>query len=348
MPEQQFSIEAKQITFLTTNKCTAECGHCSVSSSPRRKGTLTAKQMIKTIDDFIALSNIQLVIFAGGEPTLLGNELLEVIAYADSRRLLTRLMTNGHWATSPKAAKAKLVELREVGLQEINISCDDYHLPYIPSKRLRYAWDATRGLKFSSVVIASASNENSIMTPEKIMEILGEKVPLIYDDDGSATVDFNNETGEVRVISNANLARLGRGVQFVPESELRIPVRQQSLDQRCRWISSSPAISPSNHLLSCCGMEASGRAHLDYGSLEQTPLASLIDKAQKSPVVRAIGVLGPYRVMSILRTLEPGAMFWDQYSGVCELCAHMFDRPAIADLLTKHADTFELLAQAAI
>jgi hypothetical protein len=335
-------IKPFQLTFLTTNTCTAACSHCSVNSSPSRKGSLTSAQMIKTIDQFIASGPLQVIIFAGGEPTLLGNALLETIAYADSIGLITRMVTNAHWATSPESAHIKLNQLREAGLRELNISCDDYHTPFIPVNRIRFAWNCSKGMGFDAVVIASASGPDSILTPARIREILEEDVPLFYDEDGAGPNHFPRGE-EIRIISNSQVSRLGRGVDNVPTTSLKFPKSQSILDVGCRWIGGSPAISPNNHLLSCCGMEANGRKHLDYGNLEMNDVPSLLADAQRDVVVAAISTLGPFKIMKFLKSVEPSAKFWPLYSGVCEMCAHIFARPDVVALLDKHLEALELL-----
>ena len=135
-----FLLKPSQLTILTTSRCTARCGHCSVNSAPGRRDRLTWEQMCQAIDELDSLNHLSVVIFAGGEPTLLGDELLNAIAHTDSLGISSmHLVTNAYWAVSPKQARAKLIELREAGLAELNISADDFHLPYIPFERVEYA-----------------------------------------------------------------------------------------------------------------------------------------------------------------------------------------------------------------
>lgn len=340
-----FQILPSQITFLTTNTCTAECGHCSVNSGKKRRGALTAADMIKTIDQTRAIAPLKLVIFAGGEPTLLGNELLNTLAYADSIGILTRMVTNAHWATSEANAVAKLIELREAGLHELNISCDDYHTPFIPTDRIRHAWQASKGLGFSAVVIASAGGADAVLTPERIKQVIGDNPSLVYEDlDGNLPAQPSpSPDGAIRLLSNANLSRLGRGVQNVPVSSLRFPKNQRDLDQPCMWIRKSPAISPENRLLSCCGMEAARKRHLDYGDLRTEDVGTIFKRAEQDIVVQMLAKVGPYRLMKLLKTLEPDVLFWDEYSGVCEVCAHIFERDSVAQLLRKHESVLHML-----
>lgn len=143
-------FEPKQITVLTTSKCTAACKHCCMNSSPERDDMLSWEQLEKILTQaFSELGNgLKLIIFAGGEPMLLGKDLYKAIQLCKQQGLATRIVTNAYWATSPRVARLKLSELKEAGLDEVNISTDDYHLPFIKLTNVRYAYEAALELQF--------------------------------------------------------------------------------------------------------------------------------------------------------------------------------------------------------
>ena len=121
-------INIAQITILTTNRCNAFCKHCVMHAGPSKNDTLSADQMADAISQVRKNNDLMMVVFAGGEPLLLGDALLEAIAYADMSGIGTRIMTNAYWAETPAKARDTLQALRESGLLEVNISIDDYHL----------------------------------------------------------------------------------------------------------------------------------------------------------------------------------------------------------------------------
>lgn len=341
-------VQPRQFTIMTTNTCTAECAHCSVHSSPTRRGALTDEQIICAIDAVHRRGPLTVVIFAGGEPTLLGQHLLNAIAHVDSLDLISRLVTNAHWATSAATARARVAELRNAGLRELNISCDDHHIPYIPLDRVCNAWNAAKHAGFDAVVIASASGPNSHLTPTAIQELLGEEMPLAFDDSGYATPRVASGR-TMYLLSNANIQLLGRACATVESSSLSFPVHQDVLDQPCKWIQHTPALSPTNHLLSCCGTEANGKPHLDYGDLGTDTVDGLLDRANDSVIVNAIATVGPYRLMKFLHGVEPTLQFRSLYSGVCEVCEHLFSRAEVVAALEQRLPelaTAVLLAKA--
>lgn len=91
-------------------------------------------RMIDTVHSF---GIVRLVVFTGGEPFLLGEDLYTAVEYAAKRGFLTRIVTNAYWATSLERAGEVLSRLKEAGLTEINCSCDDFHQEHIPLDQIR-------------------------------------------------------------------------------------------------------------------------------------------------------------------------------------------------------------------
>ena len=85
----------RMLTFITTYKCGAVCDHCLMSCTPNNSDRLTLPQMRQFIDSFAEVCvGSGVVVFTGGECTLLGDDRREAIADADALFLLTRILTN--------------------------------------------------------------------------------------------------------------------------------------------------------------------------------------------------------------------------------------------------------------
>ena len=113
LPARSSELKPQQLTILTANKCTAKCGHCSMNSSPQRPEKLDFGSIRRAIDDLHAYNPLRIVIFAGGEPTLLKSHLLDAIAYCDDLGIGTRVVTNASWATTDDTAVKMIRALRE-------------------------------------------------------------------------------------------------------------------------------------------------------------------------------------------------------------------------------------------
>jgi hypothetical protein len=282
--------------------------------------------------------DLQLVIFAGGEPTLLGEHLLDAIAHCDSLGLATRLVTNASWAKHPTAARRRIIALREAGLTELNISVDDYHLPYIPFENIVNAWRAAHGMGFSAVIIANCYGPKSVVTPTFIQQRLGEKLPLVYDEKGHKQIlHVLSEDGTVYGLSNAYLQNLGRSHELIDVSKFFDPRDPSEIAGGCPWAIQSAAISPKNHLVACCGMEAENNPVLDFGSLDEEGVDTLLARANDDVVVAAIAYLGPVYLKRFIELHAPDVPFRNRYHSMCELCEDIVTRRETVSALRQNA-----------
>jgi hypothetical protein len=317
---ENLQVVPSEMTILTTSKCDAKCAHCLVRSSPERDDTLTLEEIIETVETAHAANPLLTVVFAGGEPTSLGDALLDAIAHVSSLGIRTRLVTNATWAATPEQAREQVKIFREVGLDELNFSADDFHLPFIPLQNVINAWHACKGAGFESVVIALASGPRSKITPATLMAALGEEVALTYDDDGNMKpFPPPGPDGTNYLIANNYIYRIGRG-RGLRESYARFPDDRRTLDQPCPWAVRTAALSPKNHLVACCGIEAEGNEVLDFGRRADHDMASLVTKANDDPLLLTISALGPSHLMKRAQQFDPSIEFRPQYTAICEIC----------------------------
>jgi hypothetical protein len=346
-------LEPNTVTILPTNSCTARCRHCSMNAGPERHDSLTGEQLEDIVDQLARAADIQVIVFSGGESTLLGEHLNRALRRVRSHGILSRLVTNAYWATSGEAALAKLRELREAGLDELNLSTDDYHLPYISLQKIRNAYQAALQLDFKSVVICNAYGPESWLTPERLDAELGNggEMKLRFDADGRSVVHEHVEGETLVVLSNALAMQLGRGAEGVGESEVVHHGTGAGWDALaeladtvggCAWAVRSAAISPRGHLLACCGTEVDGNPILDYGSLAEHTLEELLDFADNDLITNMIAFLGPVRIKLILDQLAPGETVFPRasYRGVCEVCEDLVKIERNREVLEKYQAYF--------
>lgn len=349
-------FEPHQLTILTTSKCTAACRHCCMNSGPDREETLSWEQLEGVLKQAMAELQLGVVIFAGGEPMLLGQTLYKAIKLLSDAGVGTRLVTNAYWATSPRVAMMKLKELRAAGLMELNISTDDYHQPFIKLQQVRYAYEAALELDFTAVVLANCGGPESELTPEKLKAEFGHYKPMRmrFNENGDANQHTIQKGEQLIVLSNAYLQRLGRGVKEIRESELPGAAKTaQELDEMaevvggCPWAIRSAAISPKGHLLSCCGFEVEDNPILDYGDLAKESLHDLLDKADNDLLSNMIGLLGPVKLMRMLQQRCPDEVsFPHTYRSYCEACHDLVMIPKNREALYRHAHEFaEMILQ---
>ncbi|WP_349368678.1 radical SAM protein [Salinarimonas sp.] len=328
------SLPVTAVTMLTTNTCTAACAHCCMKSSPDRRGALTAEVMRSVVARLHEAGDLSTVIFAGGEPTMLKGALEEAIRFAAELGLNTRVVTNASWATTEERAFARLSRLRAAGLAELNISADDFHLPDVPFERVENAWRAAKRLDFRAVVIANCSGPDSLVTPDWIMERLGEELPLRFDDDGESA-PLPDEPGTHFGVSNARLQRLREDVDV---GAVHVELDEAALNRPCPFAGRSIAIGPDASLLACCGFEVAADSPLHFGDAAQTDVVDLLRRAYDDLLVNAVAELGPYFLMRFAQAKDPSLVFKPAYGGICEICFDVTSRREVLDVLDAHRE----------
>jgi hypothetical protein len=250
-------------------------------------------------------------------------------------------VTNASWATDPQSARAMITQLREAGLDEVNVSADDFHLPFIPLDNVVHAWWACKGMGFRSVVIALSSGPGSKLGPREMMDALGEEVPITYDDDGNLlTGPEPSADGTAYLIANNNVYRIGRG-RKLRETHVSFPRSPKHLDRPCPWAIRSAALSPKNHLVACCGIEAEHNEVLDFGSADEASIEELVGRANDDPVMMGIAELGPYHMMERAKKIDPDLGFRPRYAAICEICEDVTTNPRAVAALRSDATGLE-------
>jgi organic radical activating enzyme len=161
-----------RLVFSVTHACPISCKYCVTNSGPGRLPFLDADFMIVVIDEVLALSAVQLIVFTGGEALLFRREVERAIRHAKSHNIWTRIVSNAVWATSRKQADKVLHGLKKSGLCELNLSCDDFHQEHIPLDRVKNAFWAARALEIP-VLLAHKHIRNEKVTIDYLSEFLG-------------------------------------------------------------------------------------------------------------------------------------------------------------------------------
>ena len=94
------------------------------------------------------------IILTGGEPTLIKHK--EMCNYfrfikQDTSIANIRIVTNGHWAKSYDKAYSILKDWKDAGLDELNVSCGEFHQEYVPIENIGHAYKAGCDLDFKTL-----------------------------------------------------------------------------------------------------------------------------------------------------------------------------------------------------
>jgi hypothetical protein len=313
-----------------------------MNSGPQRSETISWPDMERILLQAFTEIKPRIIVFTGGEPLLLGDDLVRAIQLCTNHGVTTRVVTNGYWANSRENARARLQELKDAGLSDVNISTDDHHLPWISLQRVRWAVEEARALGFNVVGIPACSGPASALTPEALNRYLGDgQMVYRFSDEGAPLLtNATAEQGRLGLISNTHTQYLGRGATALATSEVHEGTRDGE-EGGCQWAVRWPAISPKGHLLSCCGFEVEDNPILDYGSLKEHSLAELLDRADDDLITNAIATFGPAVIKRVLEKLCPDELsFRESYRGICEVCQDLVTIPQNRQALLRHQGVF--------
>ena len=163
------------VHFLLSYRCTHECDHCFVWSSPRAGGTIRLETLLSVLDQAQQVGTVEDVYFEGGEPFLFFPLLVEGIRQAKERGFSTGVVTNGYWATAEADAALWLEPLRELEVADLSVSSDAFHAR-VDDPRPGFAVQAARRLGLEDTIITIDPPTVGVSPEEKGLPIVGGSV----------------------------------------------------------------------------------------------------------------------------------------------------------------------------
>ncbi len=302
---------------------------------------MTLREMRQNIDIVSkCFPSTKLLVITGGECTLLGYRLLLILAYAHQKGFATRIVTNGHWASSPKRAKRYLSVLKMVGLNEISLSTGKEHAEWVPVENVVNACAAAYSMGMTCAVNIESpkfdrSNYNQFKEIPTIAKIIEEDARSLYLIAGEWIAKEHSITlGEL----------IGKKAPLIPE-------------RGCDSIFTTITYAPGSRLYGCCGLSIAKMQDL---LLADTPLSDRDLYAEWGGMLNDflkiwIFVEGPLAIIRFLAQKEPTLRATRlQSAHSCAICRLLFT-PRVVTLLAKHYQEkrseiflkFSLRAQAA-
>ena len=305
---------------------------------------LQLNQIIDSLEFLIQNSPVKIVVFTGGEATILGDDLLEAISYCAVRGIPTRLVTNASWATDNKRAEEVLTDLRDAGLYEINFSTDDFHREWIPLENIKRAWMASKGKGFSTVLIAVCCGAQSKTTPIAVMNYLGEKIKIVKKTNATEkNLPDPDSDGTRYLITYSELSRLGRGAHLSEDNFSSCDDLDESgLYGRCCSLTDPLTLNADGTIGLCCGINTEFNSILSLGDAKDilgNPSFELNDF--QDLMLRAIEELGPTYLYH-LATESALSVRKLKARSVCEVCERLTTDEKILNALKGKA---EVIAQ---
>ena len=241
-------LAPKTLTFITTYRCTAACTQCCFESSPSVKGQLSREDMMRALHDVKEkFPSLAVVVFTGGEATLLKKDLISVISEATNLGLSTRIVSNGSWGKTKPTAKRMAHEFSEAGLRELNISTGKDHQEWVPHESVVNAAEAAVEAGIFTLITVEAdtsdSEKLSALTRDPLVQRLVKETGLCLQ--ANSWMSFK-DTGESRR-------------HVVPTTGRATP---------CDQIHRNVVVTPYGEVAACCGLTLEHIPELKLGRIE--------------------------------------------------------------------------------
>lgn len=315
------------IVFSCTDQCPIQCKFCGAECGPDGKDSLSLDDMISVIDKVYDYGKLQMVVFTGGEPTLLGKDLISAIEYCSDKNLWTRIVTNAFWAHTAQKAENVLQSFIDAGLSEINLSCDDYHQEFIPLDRIKYANDACIKLDLPCL-IGHKIMKDYTLSIDYLENYLGHPLTVF---------DPLNDNPKNNIISTGYTVPVAKDMHQIPDKDILYPDAEHVWKGPCKTLLQRVIITPRKELSICCGMIRRNVEEIVFGSLEKCSLEELIITAHQDLIVNWLALEGPYGIMKFILKKNPEIVFRKQYVNICHLCSEIFTRDDCRNVLLSHA-----------
>lgn len=327
-------VRHRTLSILPTRRCTAGCRHCGSFSHPSAQDTLDLDDVRKVIAEAHSLG-FELVVFTGGEATLVPRLLDDGLRLARSLGLRTRLVTNGHWAETPRIAFNEAARLAALGLDELNVSTGDEHARFVPLTSVCRAAAASVRVFGTGVITVELRSARSI-TRQTVLDALC--------DEGLAM----DEIAKLKIIESP----------WMPVSPFRTEsyeaghaVDRTNLNMRsgCESILETYTVEPDGVVTSCCGLGANIIPELHVGQVsDHDALATAVDRSESDLLKLAIRSMGPEKILAWAASLDPSINWEGMYAHNCQACHRLYRDERVRHVVARHLKDIETNILAAV
>ena len=310
-------VEAFRVGLLLTERCNIHCSHCWLDPTENVKQDMALEEARRYIDQASEIPSMEWISLTGGEPFLLPELMLGVVGHASSMGLRTECVTNCAWADSMEDAEKTLEALKDVGLEVVNISSDDFHQEHVPFGNVANCFEAARGLGLK-IVIMSAARRNGSLGVDEIAQRLGEDDIKILGRETSQPPSFSAlavETGFVPA---------GRGASLPREEWL---IEGSPVEGPCNLVLRDVGVDPRGNVLQCCSA-ASILDNAKLGNASEEKLKDILERANRSPLYKDLRERGPANIAE-----ELGVEIEGRFVSKCHLCHEVMGYPGLDEVL---------------
>ncbi len=312
----------RTLSIMPTFRCVANCTSCGTLSNPNDKTKLTLPTIKKCIIQ-AKRSNFANIVFTGGEATLCWKNLLKAIKETKKQGMVTRLVTNAHWAKTPKKTLRTIKTLKEAGLDEINFSTGDEHAKFVPIQNVINAISASIFHHLKPAVMVEDRNgrtitKNKILRNPEIKKILSkDKNNLTFMESPWMPLDpFKIEQYQKTAIAN-----------------------KQNLDSftSCDTVLQSLTILSDGNISTCCGFGARLIPELLVSNVHKPNfVAEAIENTENDFMKIWLHYEGPIKILAWAAEKNPAIKWENMYAHCCQACLRIYKDPTVMQTIKEN------------
>lgn len=317
---ENLALSPTSLTILTTFQCTAACKNCCFSCNQKVSKKLNIKEIKRIIDkSFSDFPSIKMIIFTGGEPFLLKEDLMQAVKYVSSLKRMARIVTNCFWASSYKKAYEILLRLKEYGLTEINYSTGDEHQEWVPYDNIVNAIKASVDLNFITAVNIE-SHYSKLFTQSQMendLRLLGYI--------GNPLLKISNGLWMPITEESKKIYANYRKKETIPSLSIGKP---------CETIYLNLSINPDTQCYSCCGFNCRNIKFLQIGSILEDDFKSKYLSQYDDFMKIWLFLEGPEEIAKFINKHQSEFPINKDNIHPCELCENILLNHL--DIIKKH------------
>ncbi len=312
----------KTLSVMLTHQCTASCKNCGTFSHPLNMENLpfsVASHYVNNIDT----SDFKVVVFTGGEATLRLDDLVSLLNISNSRGLITRLVTNAHWANDKDSTVKMISKLSKAGLQELNLSTGDEHLKYVPLinvvNAIKYSLEC-----LSVSVMVEVTKENKATKASLINSLISNGLS-------------NNELNMVGFIESPWMPVNFRD-NIIYDKNNTISFNQAEISDGCSSILNTYTLNADGRITACCGIGQKTIRELTIDTCSETnlpTLSTIISEAESDLIKQAVSVMGPFQLLKLGSDLKSSQEWSERIAHKCQACSLLYHNKNIQSNLIK-------------
>lgn len=305
------NLSFTSLVLIPSEHCNLQCRHCAPECGPHSKAAWDVPLLKQCISDASKLDNLEKIIhFAGGEPFLYFDSMLELAKHATQCGFSISVVTNGFWSRNVAKGKQWISSLKEAGLYRAELSTDQFHQEHLPIEHVKNA--------------ISILKENNI---EIVLRIITTKKHTV----DKVIARFSPDDLDGVEICGSPVVPVGRAAEAIPEEEIYL--KSDGIEGACYQLLNLTVNANGNVSPCCAGSEYT--PSLSLGNIYTDSINTLVARAERNLLLKKIVNQGPSSFHEILVSSGLEKKIQPSYTNVCHACSHFLNDEEILNSINS-------------